>query len=601
MSKYRCCFYILYCVCILHSCIAQPISKLYTDVYNLHFTMKTNASIEYPWMENAAYANCAINYSVRGANKTLFAKKYLRGLPYNSLRTEVEQRILLPIHKETGGFLTFEGKGENLKIVSILIDGINSEEKCVFSDTVIFVPRAPLISISKNISLAGVDMLNVRIRADGIPDREAYIAFSSLNIMIGNKNINEYPVRELPKRTLPKDFDYTPFRSNIENISSKIEMQKYSKIIALGESIHGNNSIRRLIYKLIMENVKKQNCKLIIWEMPMEKSFVYNRYVLDDEFILDSTELGPLDKQRVSFMNELKRYNSSKSKGDKIRLLGMDYNRVWNSTQNSAIDIFDFVTHLNRELKIPEADQLSILLMEKEWSNAIEYLQKYKSNIQKLLTTDEIECIIHILSLSKNIGNDRVERFISRDSVMFINTNFLFEHFLPLPESKAIIYAHSVHINPISTYPVIHCEPFGKYMKNKYADDYLPLLFLVGNGSMTIYDQEFNKGKRVLHLPPAESIESALSQTENDVLYFPMTSYFNNIVLSRFQGDRKSSQEFYPYNLYQRYKGVFFIKNSSEFDDDREKINASDKAAKNLMVIQQRLGILEDIKKRIKR
>ena len=30
----------------------------------------------------------------------------------------------------------------------------------------------------------------------------------------------------------------------------------------------------------------------------MEKSFVYNRYVLDDEFALDSIELSLLDEQK---------------------------------------------------------------------------------------------------------------------------------------------------------------------------------------------------------------------------------------------------------------------------------------------------------------
>lgn len=53
--------------------------------------------------------------------------------------------------------------------------------------------------------------------------------------------------------------------------------------------------------------------------------------------------------------------------------------------------------HLNREWKIPEVDRLSVLLMEKDWKGAVEYLQTHKSNLQKLLTADEIECIAHIL------------------------------------------------------------------------------------------------------------------------------------------------------------------------------------------------------------
>ncbi|MFS2724385.1 TraB/GumN family protein [Bacteroides thetaiotaomicron] len=386
MNKNVYTFCLFISVCGLFPCIAQPLPKKYIDAYNLHFSMENKTSVEYPWMENAAYTGCAINYMVKELDRTLFTKKYLKGFPCGHLRTELEQRVLLPIHKEKRGLVTFEGKGENIKVVSIIVDGINDKEKCVFSDTVSFVPGDSLSSISKRILLDGVDMLNIRIRAEGAADREAYIAFSKLDIMVGNKNINEYSVRDLPKLSLPKGFDYIPFRLNEENLSSNIAVMKDRRIIAFGESVHGNNSIRHLVYKLMMESVENQDCKLVIWEMPMEKSLVYNRYVLDDEFVLDSTELSPLDEQRIIFMKGVKRYNSGKREGDKVRLLGMDYNSVCNSAQNSAIDIFDFVTHLNREWKIPEVDRLSVLLMEKDWKDAIEYLQTHKSNLQKILT-----------------------------------------------------------------------------------------------------------------------------------------------------------------------------------------------------------------------
>ena len=90
-----------------------------------------------------------------------------------------------------------------------------------------------------------------------------------------------------------------------------------------------------------------------------------------------------------------------------------------------------------------------------------------------------------------------------------------------------------------------------------------------------------------------------MNQIESDVLYVPMTSYFDTIILSRFQGDRKTPREFYPYNLYQRYGGIFFIKNSFEPNDNREKMSAFDKAERVLMRNKQRLKTLQDIKKRI--
>lgn len=47
-------------------------------------------------------------------------------------------------------------------------------------------------------------------------------------------------------------------------------------------------------------------------------------------------------------------------------------------------------------------------------------------------------------------------------------------------------------------------------------------------------------------------------------MLFPYVDFFNKIVLSRYKGDKHTIQEFYPYNLYQRYKGMLFIKEEYE-------------------------------------
>ena len=65
----------------------------------------------------------------------------------------------------------------------------------------------------------------------------------------------------------------------------------------------------------------------------------------------------------------------------------------------------------------------------------------------------------------------------------------------------------------------------------KYADAYVSLLLLTGNGSIII----FNRNKEEFQRPPVESIKSILNHIESGVFYFPMTFYFDAIGLSRFQ------------------------------------------------------------------
>lgn len=591
--------FLLLCI-FIHSlsCTAQSLSKTYTDVYDLNFTM-VDSSIVHPWIENAAYSNYTTPVYIEDSGFSLFAKKYLGIFPFTDrLRVEYEQRILLPVHNEKEGNIEFEGSGEGLVAVTIWLDGIDHEEQIVFSDTLIFIPGNSLRKVSQKISLSKIDMLNVRIHAEGEVHKDAVIAFSKFLITIGDKSIDEYPVREVAPLLLPEHTDFLSLYPKLEQEYGKLDVIKNRKIIGLGESIHKNPSIKHLVYQLIMEGVKMQKCKLILWEMPLEKSFFYNRYVRDNKAEFISPTL--LDEQTKCFLDTLRSYNQNKKTEDKVWLLGMDYNSLFNSNQNSAVDIFDFMTHLNQETKIPEVDQLSVLLMDKKWDNAIYFLEKNKNKIQELLTIDEIECILHILKLSQDMGRDGIQRSIHRDSVMFVNADFLINRFAAAPDAKVMIYAHSAHINPISTYPAVHCNPMGLYLKRKYTGDYSPLALLVGEGEVIAYNADYDKVLSPLMPPPIGSIEYFLKSQKQEVLFLPMTSDLNRIVLSRFKGSHHILQEFYPVNFYQRYAGIFFI-NNSMYDTPPEKNKLSFKKASEefIMKNRQRQKILEGIKQRI--
>lgn len=580
------------------SCTAQSLSKTYTDVYDLNFTM-VDSSIIHPWIENAAYSNYTTPVYIEDSDSSLFARKYLKMFPFTDrLRVEYEQRILLPTHHEKEGNIEFKGKGENLAAVTIWLDGINAEEKIVFSDTLISILDNSLNRISQKIPLSEIDMLNVRIHAEGEIHKDAMIAFSQLLITIGNKPLEEYPVREVSPLLLPKNAGFISLYPKQEQGYEKIDVIKNKKIIGLGESVHNNPSLKHIVYQLTAEAVKMQKCKLVLWEMPLEKSFVYNRYIRDNkaEFFSPTT----LDEQTKCFLDTLRSYNQNEKPEDRVWLLGMDYNRLFNSNQNSAVDIFDFVTHLNQETKIPEIDQLSVLLMDKKWDNAIHFLEKNKNKIQELLTIEEVECILHILKLSQNMGRDGIQRSMYRDSIMFVNADFLINRFAAAPGTKVVFYAHCAHINPISTYPAIHCNPMGLYMKRKYADDYCPLALLVGEGEVIAYNADYDKVENTLVSPPIGSIEYFLKSLKQEVLFLPVTSDLNRIVLSRFKGSHHIAQEFYLANFYQRYAGIFFINNLIyNTRPEKRKLSFKEASEEFMMKNKQRQKILENIKQRI--
>lgn len=591
--------YILLCLCFCYSsCIAQSTEETYTKTYDLDFTMRTDSFTLYPWMENAAYANYTLPVFIKDSTRVLFAKEYMRGFPFSDrLRTEYQQRVLLPIHHEKSGSIKFENKGENIKSVSILLDGMNSEETILFSDTVTFVPDSFLCIKERKISLEDIELLNIRINAEGDPNKDAFIAFGKFKILIGDKSIDEFPIRKTLVPEHQHNVEYIPINIKDKNIVKKIEGIRNKNIIAFGESIHGNNSIKELAYQLILQTVQEQECNLIIMEFPLEKSLTLNRYIQDKYSLIDSTLIP--NRQMKIFLNKLRLYNSRKKDGEKVKILGMDYNYLYNANQNSAVDIFDFVTLLNSELKIPEIDKFAILLMDKDWDKAIDFLKLHNKEIQKLLIPDEIECIVHILTVSKKMGNDDIKRFIGRDSVMFVNSTFFIDNFSTVNHPKVIIYGHSSHINPISTFPAVPCNSFGMYMKETYSKDYFPFLFSIGSGKAFAYDATYNKEQLLLMNPPKESMEFFLNSFEDDIIYFPLTPYFNKLILSRFKGSHHIAQEFFPFNLYQRYCGIFFIKNAIIQNEEKELL--FDEARDRFMLKnQKRSKSLSELQERIR-
>lgn len=579
-------------------CMAQSTKQTYTDAYDLHFTMRPDSNVNYPWRENAAFSNYSIPIYLKDSNRELFAKRYIKGFPfYNRLRTECEQRILLPGNEMGEAVVEFEGKGQNIELVSIILDVIGEQENVLFSDTLKFIPDTVMNLAAKSIKLRNAELLNIRICAQGKIEKDAFIAFSKLNMLIDGKPIDTFPIRTLPALVENNIPGYTAIDTDGEIELERISEINNKKIIALGESIHRNSDVNHLAHQLILQSVERLNCKLILLEMPMEKSLAYNRFIHDKNYALDTTLV--IDNTTRDFLNKLQILNANKTEESKVNLYGMDYNSILSTSQRSAIDIFDFVTKLNQELRIPEVDRFSLLLMEKDSGHAINFIDAHRKEISKLLTNEEIECISHILKVSKEMGNDKIERFINRDSAMFLNAKFLIDKFAKGENIKTIIYGHAGHINPVSTFPAVPCTPFGQYMNKEYADNYSPLLLLLGNGKSAAYDASYNIKDNSLSEPLKNSIEYFLSSIDEAAIYLPLTTNFNKLTLSRFQGSHHIAQEFYPFNLYKRYKGIFFIKQANRGSSYKKERSFDKSSEIFIMITKQRQEKIEKIKKRV--
>ena len=72
--------------------------------------------------------------------------------------------------------------------------------------------------------------------------------------------------------------------------------------------------LKNLKNQIILEAIEKQNCRLVLLEMPLEASLAYNRFIHDEQYVIDSL-LFPgqlIDPQMQDLLGNLRLYNSRK-------------------------------------------------------------------------------------------------------------------------------------------------------------------------------------------------------------------------------------------------------------------------------------------------
>ncbi|MDO5570116.1 MAG: erythromycin esterase family protein, partial [Bacteroidales bacterium] len=479
-------------------------NNYYSRAYDLNFSFKDDSLLIFPWVGNAAYNNYSISAKIKEVD-TLFALLYFKGSPINDrLKNEIYQVIPLPKDEFKQGELKLECKGKNIKSVSLIADIIDKDENLVRTNILKFAPDSVMNIFSSRIDLNSGKLMNITINTEGESNKESFIIFSKLNILVDNIPLDSLPLNEIVKP------NFTPEILDFDAVLQKKTFN--NSIIGFGESMHDNPILKDSIYKMIINEVVNNKCKLVLIEKPMESTLSYNRYIQDKDFKFDSLEI--VDKQTLNFLETLRNLNQSFPLEEKVLLFGFDYNYKIDNNQGSALDIFEFLSHLNNNSVI--INKLLIQLYKNNIEESLKLLLDNKEEIQELISNEEYMSIIHILEISKELTQDPIKRMILRDSVMFVNTQFIIENFNNNKDNKIAIYSHALHLNPISTYPTVPCKPFGYYMKKEYNNDYGCFLIVSNNGYIKTLDKNFNEVNSSLERCPINSVEYLFEKNKEE-------------------------------------------------------------------------------------
>ena len=357
---------------------------------------------------------------------------------------------------------------------------------------------------------------------------------------------------------------------------------KTKKIVMIGETIHGTETMHKVGFQLIRRLIEKNNCRLVLLELALEQMLSFNRFVQgDDSFDIDSIMYSfnielITTRQLKEFCLWLREYN--KNTNEKVWFLGANYCL----SPVEFIHFNDYLYNVNITKKNTVIKKLYMDVRDEvfrgDYTKAINTVKESYISLEEAVGEMEaamiLQCITMLDNMLKVNANDFLQAQIVRDSVMFLNTDFLINLLKP---EKTAIFLHWGHVNYVEGgFPVGKLKPFGKYMKQKYGDDLFCTSIRTANGSyLTAFRDSTNNNfyftVKQLDAPQTGSLEYFLSKTKKDYFFAPSALFPMSFLPVRSLGNQIADKQYLDFPLIGD-DGILFIRQCEPLDYPQEKL-----------------------------
>ncbi len=503
--------------------------------------------------------------------------------PINQL---IERYVCLPEIESDSIEIKFTCRSKNLIKAHLIINTIDSLEHLIKADTINTLTNNKWVTFKRKIHKKDISFLDLIIRALGKPEYNQVQSFwiDKLEIL-DNNNVSIDDEEKIPiSKSIPdiKKKDYISFNPINPNFNQLEDLKKH-KIIALGESMHGSESINQLASNLIQHQVKNNNCKLILFEIPLEMSLSINQYIQGNESIkLDSLkemlfQMNCSDTIILEFFLWLKDYNAKHPK-NKVSFLGTDLSLTEELTLNTLIKYMKDVyqTNNNSILKklvgnlkgthrgdIPLTSSQN-LDFRRKLKNTLSYLHKYKTYITSKLGKKEYILLEHCLQRNIDMGwLSFRNRLIMRDVLMFPNVKFFIDNLINTnQQASVVIYSHQMHVNRVSnSFKSWRNLSMGKLLSEKYKDDYFVIGILAAKGNI-YYAFDKNKYIKEVIAPEENTIEKIFLDKKERLVYFDISKIKVSPIKMRYIGYPYKNIQFFEMSPQGRVDAIFYLEES---------------------------------------
>lgn len=458
----------------------------------------------------------------------------------------------------------------NCERAYITLNTIGAGEQFLRSDTIELPLTEEWKEVSKKVKIKDAYLLNVFIEAIG-----SELAFNNIRVSAFKLEANG---TQLKNETAPKS-DNTKLKKNDVMVLNGVNFGKIpsmqSRIMAIGETVHGSKTLGRMAFDIIKERIIKQGCNLVLHENPLEYSFYVNRYIKNDpRFKLQDIERymeGNLSSEHtIDFIKWLRAYNSAHN--NRVSFWGIDIESL---DIASSVDLSEFVKTLCSKRETPESDSIVKRLLNWE-TNEDDSLQLTKADgaVGKWLTADERQILKLCLQLNKE-SSETYERLTNRDETM-AKTAFALIDILASNGAKATIYGHFIHLNYLVGGDMKELNNYsaGHRMKAKYKDDYQAIALCTYEGKTLNCLTDKSIGAAQLVKAPEGSVENTLQSMGHNMAYLPTERLNNTDVLTmRVLGNTNDRYQFFYFVPKARVDGILFVSRSQPVEKSQEVLN----------------------------
>lgn len=462
------------------------------------------------------------------------------------LRMEPWQQLLLPDTKARWADISLAACGKNLSMCRLIVRGSDRHEKTLFTDTLSTLSNGRWQRFSTRVPLRKAVFLYLSIEADGEGGEyagyptgfapadstsEQGLSLGRIDIRLDGRPIDDFPVDGRMDITVPNPKAAVPLSFDDDELCGHIPPLRSKRVVALGETAHGSETMSRAAFQLIRHRIADRGCRLVLLEEHCEGMLSLNRFVQgEDGFVLDSL-LAPF---RYSINNStairefclwLRDYN--RTSAEPVYLLGMDTDWTLGRpvARNNLLRYLLARSDRSRSAAVDSVCAMLLAPMKPPYRDADEIgrqlalWNRHEAELKTALGPADYAIIRLVLSNALRCAPDGNIK-AARDRIMAENAKSLTDLLCP-DDRKVTIYCHFAHANYLNQ--LVYSTPStGFYLKKAWGDDYSCIGLHAGEGEYLVWDASMQMIDRPMSPPVLYSIESFLSKVPCD--YFFMHS-----------------------------------------------------------------------------